>query len=155
MLDSKLLIFVCLVCYVVVFCAAMNTSDIPCDSDVSDGEASEDEDDGSVPSQCRRMSREEALLLPYKAVPAYEPDLTRQPNKSALKGGSVSCTIPLLPPPPSLSSVSRPLETSHVRGVSQQDEFYGPSSASFLCQEPNSSLVCSWNDNVVLSPHLR
>ncbi|XP_076441006.1 uncharacterized protein LOC143280260 [Babylonia areolata] len=53
---------------------------------------------------------------PYEAVPACEPDLSRRPNKSALKGGSgqggIMSPAPPPPPFPTSSSLSRPLETS-------------------------------------------
>ncbi|KAL8570742.1 hypothetical protein ACOMHN_039176 [Nucella lapillus] len=53
---------------------------------------------------------------PYEAIPASEPDLTRRPNKSALKGGSGQAALSSPAPPPpfpsSSSSLSRPLETS-------------------------------------------
>lgn len=54
---------------------------------------------------------------PYEAILASEPDLSRRPNKSALKGRSSGGSVPLSPPPPfpgsvASSSLSRPLETS-------------------------------------------
>lgn len=54
---------------------------------------------------------------PYEAILASEPDLSRKPNKSAMKGRSSGGSAPLSPPPPfpgsiASSSLSRPLETS-------------------------------------------
>ncbi|PVD23754.1 hypothetical protein C0Q70_17027 [Pomacea canaliculata] len=86
----------------------------------------EDDDDDDNPEDdelARILLAEEGGTYPYEAIPASEPDLTRKPNKSALKtkstpSGSYSSHHFPPPPPPfpgtaMLSSLSRPLETSH------------------------------------------